>query len=328
MDALKSSTLIRQLPPSSFLRKGDALVIPDSGETAEQTSAAEGLRYFAKFDDGQWVDIDGLSLAFTVPTSNRQVGSPRIESATFNLGAETPPVTLLQTLLRRQVLTNVEILAVGSGGKGGLSEIERFAFNNVRLTGVVNDSGDETFNFDFESFRYRYQDANGKPFEVGANLVTGGRPGSSFTDGFPLDNLPLGPSDDPVLTHFVRFGDADPVELQAFELGFSALPNSRLSAQAVTLELSPTGVLTQVSESLFTGRGLPEVEIETYRPNLKTGKTELVDEYLFGDVRLTGYSLGRTDNTALSTLEFQFTSYTQTHLPTGTTVEINLLANA
>ncbi|HWA12200.1 MAG TPA: Ig-like domain-containing protein, partial [Burkholderiales bacterium] len=140
-----------------------------------------------------------------------------------------------------------------------------------------------------DSFGYAIADGNG-----GSSAATVSIDVSGVTDASPQGNRIL-PSIEPGadLDYVIRFENGEWMSLRGFQFGLEnsgsvgsgggGAGTGKSFSNGVTLELDTGGQLTTLTQSLFTGEHLKNVEIEAYRAT-GSGKAMLVDEFKFNDV--------------------------------------------
>ncbi|HRH79894.1 MAG TPA: Ig-like domain-containing protein [Thiobacillaceae bacterium] len=157
---------------------------------------------------------------------------------------------------------------------------------------------------------------------------------------------------DTELDYYIRFagvGDSEWLQLGGFSLGFDhetgtigsgGASSSHATAQDVTSLLGSSATSTLLTQLAFSGKILADVEIEAYRPGAE-GKDQLVDEFKFTEVVITGVDTDAGGGAIANNVSFAFTKFGHGHLDyddatgkalpadlTGWDFEANKLASA
>jgi type VI protein secretion system component Hcp len=217
-------------------------------------------------------------------------------------------------------LNGVEIEAYS---QGTAQLVDQYVFSDAVLTSlqVSGDSGGGTTNslsFDFGGFAHSHQelDAKGAPGPISsvgwdfANGTSATVPAHTADAlGAPLADS-LSPWNSP-LSYFVTYDGAPGwLQLSSFSTGMSG-GTGAATADDVMLALGSSKQLVELTQALLSGKHLNSVEVEAYR--MDGAQPQLVDEYQFEDVVLTGLGLDTAGSPA-NALSFTYAKYAEGHI--------------
>jgi type VI protein secretion system component Hcp len=127
------------------------------------------------------------------------------------------------------------------------------------------------------------------------------------------------------LDYYIRFdgvGDSEWLVLDNFSLGFAqeaslggagGIGGGQATAEDVSSLLGSSATSTLLAQLAYSGKFLPEVEIEVYRPGGE-GKDQLVDEFKFSEVVITGVDTDAGSGFIGNDVRFDFTKFSHGHI--------------
>ncbi len=306
-------------------------------------SVDAGTHYYILFDgvgEGKWLKLGDFNLGFDVADGGHLGGGGGAGKVTASdvlseLGASGTATALSTVLLSGELVKDVQIEAYVSNGaaKGGMTLIDEFKFTDVLVKGldtaVSANSYANDVSFEFAQFSHSEVsvDTTGKiglPVSVGWDAATGAVSNGYGVSSGHVNQNTLAPSvdDDRQLQYFVHFDGVahdDWLRLDSFSMGLAnsgtmgGTGGGAVAGKAISngaeIGLGSSAGVVQLSESLLKGEHIQDATVEVYA-NVQ-GKMEIVDEFKFTDVTLTGLqSNGAVDNT----LAFDFAKYSHGHV--------------
>ncbi|HEX4984748.1 MAG TPA: Ig-like domain-containing protein [Burkholderiales bacterium] len=308
------------------------LAEPASASNHVQPSVAPGteLEYVVRFDNGQWLSLDGFSMGITSPSSlgsssgGAGGGKAKADEAKLSLGSSGALVDLTGQLLGGDTIKAVEIEAYRSTGEGR-QLVDEFKFTNAQLTSLDSGNGtDNTLGLQVGQFTHGHVDYDDKGAAHDSS-VTGWdfTANKAFSGALPVaDAAKIVPADEvgpgANLVSYVRFEGSDGwLRLDSFSLGLQNTGSQdsggggvgKSSADPATLVLGSSTEILALTDAIDKGTELKNVEIESY-----VGGSEglrLVDEFKFDNVHLTGL---QTSDAATNVVQFDFAQFTHGHV--------------
>ena len=298
---------------------GDSFVTDGTAEAAK-AKLADGLdtstelRYYLHYDGAPgWLELSSFSMGLdVVVTSGTKdiiiVGEPTSTGVELVLGASEGLLELVQTLVDSGskagsgMLSNVEIEAYINMQDKGFMLVDEYRFDEVQVTDWTTSNGTyNTLNFVFNEFSHAHDD----PYSTAANPEVG----YDFAAGNLVDppNMDAGyqgkvisdiaPGTD--LDYYIRFEGSgltgEWLRLESFSTGLEGdvlvgpdgLPRlGRVNAVDLQSLLGTSDTVVDLTKALLSGAEVKSVEIEAYRR--ATDQPQLVEEFEFRDVRVTG----------------------------------------
>ena len=304
----------------------------DTGQILDSVAPGTELEYIVRFNNGEWLELDGFTLGFqnSVSTSGGGGGAGKssADDATLLLGSSGQLTQLTGSLLAGQHLENVEIEVYAAGSKDQKQLVDEFNFNDVLLSKL--DSGNSLNNalsFEFKSFTHGHVEFDQNDGSVESEAVTGW----DFGLNVAIDDAPLPSADGSKalpdeqvspqnLEYYVLFDGADGwLRVDSFSLGLQNSGSSTIGGGAgtgkstatdVSLLLGSSTELLDLTTALASGVHLKNVEIEAYATGGKD-QMQLIDEFKFSDVLITQLD---TTNASSNVLNFDFSSFTHGHV--------------
>jgi VCBS repeat-containing protein len=276
------------------------------------------LDYYIRFDGtgvaNSWLKLGGFSQSFTAESG--VAGKVTATDVETLLGSSSAMPDLVGTLGDGTHLKGVEIEAYT---QGTTQLVDQYSFSDAVLTRLqASDFGfgtGDSVDFNFAGFAHSHQelDAKGAPgpvTSVGWDLANG-TPVSApahtadALGGTLADTVPS----DAQLAYFMTFDGAPGwLKVSSFSTGMSGATGPA-TAEDVVLTLGSSKELVQLSEMLLSGKELKGVEVEAYR--MGGAQPQLVDEYKFQDVTVSGLT---TSNATDNTLSFKYAQYADGHI--------------
>jgi len=194
--------------------------------------------------------------------------------------------------------------------------------------------GNATFNnvsFDFAKFshghvEYKETGAKGDVTVAGWDFVAnkaivGPAPDADAGGAKILDSVDAGTN----LDYYIRFdgiSGGEWLRLENFNLGMSQTGSistgggagtGKATASDVSSLLGSSSAVVELTEAVASGQHLKNVEIEAYRPG-ETKGGNLIDEFRFDDVLITGLSTGGHSSATASSVSFDFIKFGHAHV--------------
>jgi len=293
------------------------------------------LDYYIRFDGtgaaNNWLKLGTFSHVFTTDAGN-SAGKITVSDVETQLGSNSVMPELVAMLGNGTALKGVEIEAYS---QGTTQLVDQYFFSEAVLTGLqvsasFNNTADSA-SFEFGGFAHSHQEldaqgAQGPVTSVGWDLVNDAPASAPAHTADALSGTladSLSPSDPP-LSYFMTY-DGAPGWLQVgiagdrgFIIGMTSGAAGAMADDA-TLTLGSSKELVQLSEALLSGKHLNSLEVEAYRTD--GAQLQLVDEYKFQDVLLTGLGLD-TANGIANALSFNYAQYARGTSPMTRTVRL------
>ncbi|MDH4259948.1 MAG: tandem-95 repeat protein [Gammaproteobacteria bacterium] len=318
-----------------------------SGKLLDSVPSGADLDYYIRFDDvsgGEWLRLEGFSMGLSnsgSATAGGGAGAGMVTASDVSslLGSSRALVELTAALAAGQHLKGVEIEAYVPGLKSGL--VDQYYFEDV-LVSSLQTSGNafstaNSLSFDFAKFNHGHVefDANTGAvkstseagFDFANNVSFTGGPsvaGDALKAKQDLEALPT----DVQLQYYVTFDGAPGwLELDSFSMGLSQSGGlvvgggggaGKVSASEVVLALGSSRQILDLTDGVTMGQHFKFLEVEAYQSG--GGKPQLVDQYYFEDVLVTGLS---TVNATSNQVSLDYAKFSHGHLEysgTGTSL--------
>jgi len=291
-----------------------------------------GVDLYIQFEglSNDWLRLGSFSMSMERPFdagSGQITGSLNVKDVLATLGSGEMVVQLTKELFTGNDLDGVQIGAYAPDSKTGQFRLfEAFSFDEVHLTGL-DTSGSaggtaNTLSIDFAGFTHKSTEFGGSKFEEGSWDFGESGAGDATTAPLSAPTKNLGdvlPTDDE-LQYYVRFegnGFANEwLELGSFSMGLHApqsggLQSGPVQSEPLSLLLGANPGIVALTDALADASVIDNVEIEAYTTSSKTGARQLVDQYYFEDLQVTG--LQSTDGTA-NAAQFNYAAFSHGHV--------------
>jgi VCBS repeat-containing protein len=302
----------------------------------ESVSPSVELEYYIRIDGSpEWLQLEGFSMGLSNSGSLGGAGGGAGKASATDvhsvLGSSSTIVELTEALATGGHIKNVEIEAYRAGGDKGDLLVDQYYFEDVLVTGL-NTGGSafgtaNSLSFDFAKFNHGHveQDDKGgvgaiteagfdfaenKSFEGGPSIA-GDAIKAQLDEGLPTDVQ---------LEYYVTFDGAPGwLELHSFSMGLANSGSGgfgggggagKASASDVSLLLGSSAQILDLTEGVTEGVHFKFFEVEAYRAGGDKG-AQLVDQYYFEDVLVTGLNTGGANFNSVS---LDFAKFSHGHL--------------
>jgi VCBS repeat-containing protein len=290
-----------------------------------------GVDLYIQFEglSNDWLRLGSFSMSMERPFdagSGQITGSLNVKDVLATLGSGEVVVQLTKELFAGNDLDGVQIGAYAPDKTGQLRLFEAFSFDEVHLTGLdTSGSAGGTANalsIDFAGFTHKSTEFGGSKTVEGTWDFGESGAGDAATAPLtaPTKNLGDVLETDDVLQYYVRFdGDGfanDWLTLGSFSMGLHApqsggMQSGPVQSEPLNLLLGANPGIVALTDALADASAIDSVEIEAYTTSTKTGARQLVDQYYFEDLQVTG--LQSTDGTA-NAAQFTYAAFSHGHV--------------
>ena len=305
------------------------------GKLLDSVSPGVGLEYYIRVGGvSEWLQLEGFSMGLANSGSlgggGAGVGKASATDLHSLLGSSGTIVELTEALATGAHIKDVEIEAYRAGGDKGDLLVDQYYFEDVLVTslstGASAFSTANNLSFDFAKFNHGHVEQNDKG-GVGAITEAGFDflKFESFTGGPSVGadaikaKLDEGLPTDVQLEYYVTFDGAPGwLELHSFSMGLAQSGSlggggggaGKATASDVSLLLGSSAQILDLTDGVTEGVHFKFFEVEAYRSGGE-GKPQLVDQYYFEDVLVTGLQSSGANANAVS---LDFAKFSHGHI--------------